>query len=85
MVSEVAKVEKPGCEILAQRCKTIPTPMADGGGVQVKTNDTKDERRRGGRTEGHLAKPTALKASRHGVAFVTPAAPAHPFFCVGEF
>jgi len=50
------------------------------------TNNKKNERRCGGRAEGHLAKPTALKASRHGVAFVTSAAPAHSLFCVwGNF
>jgi hypothetical protein len=49
------------------------------------TNNKKDERSRGGRAEGHLAKPTALKTSRHGVALVTSDAQAHQFFCVGEF
>lgn len=49
------------------------------------TNNKKDERSRGGRAEGHLAKPIALKASRHGVALVTSDAQAHQFFCVGEF
>ena len=46
------------------------------------TNNKKDERRRGGRTEGHLAKPTALKASRHGRSVRDSCRASATFFCV---